>query len=118
MAKSGPLQGAGALPVVLASTSIARRALLQGAGLAFEIMAPGVDEDAVKRDLAGADAACLATALADRKALAIRSEREIRRSVVAILRGRPEDKGLAPVEPPQEARRSVSTPQTRSEKWT
>lgn len=55
---------------------------------------------------------------ADRKALAIRSEREIRRSVVAILRGRPEDKGLAPVEPPQEARRSVSTPQTRSEKWT
>ncbi len=75
MAKSGPLQGAGALPVVLASTSIARRALLQGAGLAFEIVAPGVDEDAVKRDLAGADAACLATALADRKALAVSARR-------------------------------------------
>ncbi|TXL69229.1 hypothetical protein FHP25_39905 [Vineibacter terrae] len=63
------------MPVVLASTSIARRALLQGAGIAFEIVAPGVDEDAVKRELAGADAASLATALADRKALAVSARR-------------------------------------------
>ncbi|WP_218578991.1 Maf family protein [Vineibacter terrae] len=75
MVELGPLQGAGALPVVLASTSIARRALLQGAGIAFEIVAPGVDEDAVKRELAGADAASLATALADRKALAVSARR-------------------------------------------
>jgi septum formation protein len=57
-------------PVVLASTSVSRRQLLADAGLAFEAVAPGVDEAAVKQELAGADAAALASALADRKALA------------------------------------------------
>jgi septum formation protein len=60
-----------AAPVVLASTSVSRRQLLAGAGLDFEAVAPGVDEAAVKAALAGADAAVLASALADRKALAV-----------------------------------------------
>lgn len=57
--------------LVLASTSLSRRMLLQGAGLRFDTVAPDVDESAVKRELATADAAALATALADRKAVAV-----------------------------------------------
>jgi septum formation protein len=37
-----------AIPLVLASTSRTRAALLQGAGLVFETAAPGVDEESVK----------------------------------------------------------------------
>jgi septum formation protein len=69
------LHGAVAPPVVLASTSISRRALLQGAGIDFEAVAPDVDEPAVKRELAEADAAGLAAALADRKALDVSRRR-------------------------------------------
>jgi septum formation protein len=49
--------------------------LLEGAGISFDLMAPGVDEEAVKHELAGADSAALATALADRKALAVSTRR-------------------------------------------
>ena len=39
--------------VTLASTSASRRAVLTGAGVAFEIEAPGVDEDAARASLSG-----------------------------------------------------------------
>lgn len=56
---------------------------------------------------------------ANRKDLALRSERAVRRSVVAILRGRPDDDGLAPAEPADEWRRGrITSPSSRSEKWT
>lgn len=54
----------------------------------------------------------------DRKDLALKSERSIRRDVLAILRGRP-DGDLVPVEPSQEARRTkVAAPVRKSDKWT
>lgn len=57
--------------IVLASTSAARQAMLSAAGISFESMAPGIDEDAVKASLAherltGRD---LADALAEMKAV-------------------------------------------------
>jgi lyso-ornithine lipid O-acyltransferase len=55
----------------------------------------------------------------DRKDLALRTERAVRVSVLGILRGRPGDPGLTPVEPDSETRRQKSAlPQARSEKWT
>jgi septum formation protein len=60
---------------VLASTSLSRRQLLEAAGIRFEAVAPEVDEAAVKRELVAADAATLAAALADRKALAVSARR-------------------------------------------
>jgi 1-acyl-sn-glycerol-3-phosphate acyltransferase len=55
----------------------------------------------------------------DRKDLAIKSERAIRRDVLGILRGRPDDPGLVPVEPSEESRRTkLSVAQPKSEKWT
>lgn len=65
----------GAPPVVLASTSLSRRMLLQRVGLRFEAVSPGIDEAAVKRESAGDDGAALASTLADRKALAVSSRR-------------------------------------------
>ena len=56
--------------VVLASLSTARRTLLAGAGVAFEAVAPGVDEDAVKARMADATPKAVAEALAAAKALA------------------------------------------------
>jgi len=54
----------------------------------------------------------------DRKDLALKSERAIRRDVLAILRGR-EDGDLTPVEPSDEARRiKLGSPVRKSEKWT
>lgn len=54
----------------------------------------------------------------DRKDLARKSERAIRRDVLAILRGRP-DGDLVPVEPSEEARRTkVAAPVRKSDKWT
>lgn len=60
-------------PVILASKSTARRAVLQGAGVPFEAVSPGVDEDAVKTALlgAGANPRAIAEALAEAKALAV-----------------------------------------------
>ncbi|SFV38027.1 lysophospholipid acyltransferase family protein [Hyphomicrobium facile] len=55
----------------------------------------------------------------DRKDLALKTERAIRTDVLGILRGRPGDPGLVPVEPSQESRRQkLALPQARSEKWT
>jgi len=71
MVEAGLLHGAVAPPVVLASISMSRRMLLEGAGIEFTAVAPGVDEAAVKAQFPDADAASLATVLADRKALAV-----------------------------------------------
>jgi 1-acyl-sn-glycerol-3-phosphate acyltransferase len=54
-----------------------------------------------------------------RKELALQSERAIRHAVHGILRGRPGDPNLVPVEPSEENRRKkLASPQPRSEKWT
>lgn len=60
-------------PVLLASASIARAALLKNAGLEFEILPARVDEEELKRSLkaSGASAAETAIALARQKALKI-----------------------------------------------
>ncbi|HJQ57712.1 MAG TPA: Maf family protein [Vineibacter sp.] len=75
MSEAAALQHDDAPPLVLASTSISRRALLRGAGLRFDCVAPEVDEDALKRAQPTADGAALAGLLADRKALAISERR-------------------------------------------
>lgn len=54
--------------LVLASTSAARRALLDAAGVPFETVAPRVDEDAAKAALAHLSPRDLADALAELKA--------------------------------------------------
>lgn len=59
--------------IVLASQSASRRALLQAAGVPFEALSPGVDEEAAKEALRGdgLDARALADALAELKALRV-----------------------------------------------
>lgn len=57
--------------IVLASGSRIRAAILRGAGVAFETASPGVDEAAVKAQMAAATPAQVAEALAERKALAV-----------------------------------------------
>ena len=59
--------------VILASTSASRNALLRAAGVAFESMAPGVDEDAAKAGLTGEGATPrdVADALAELKAVRV-----------------------------------------------
>jgi septum formation protein len=59
------------MTLVLASQSTSRRAMLAAAGVPFEAMAPGVDEDAAKQALRaeGVGARDLADALAELKAL-------------------------------------------------
>lgn len=61
------------MPLILASQSKTRAALLQGAGLSFDCCPAHVDEDAVKDSLKaeGATAENVAEALADLKALKI-----------------------------------------------
>jgi septum formation protein len=56
--------------LVLASASAARRAMLEDAGVAFEVCPARVDEEAMRRRLKaeGADAARIAAALAEAKA--------------------------------------------------
>jgi septum formation protein len=56
---------------MLASASAARAQLLRNAGVEFAIEAAGVDEDALKKDLAGEQPAGVARALAKAKALAV-----------------------------------------------
>ncbi|MGQ0457361.1 MAG: lysophospholipid acyltransferase family protein [Hyphomicrobium sp.] len=58
-------------------------------------------------------------AFADRKALAMTVERQVRRDVHAILRGRPDDETIEPVEPSAEKRRFRHIPAAaKAEKWT
>jgi septum formation protein len=59
--------------IVLASQSASRKALLSAAGVPFEALSPGVDEDAAKEALRGdgLDARGLADALAELKALRV-----------------------------------------------
>ncbi len=67
----------GPTPVVLASQSAARKALLTGAGVAFETASPGVDEAAAKAGLL-AEAAPprdIADVLAELKAVRVSSRR-------------------------------------------
>jgi len=66
-----PTPTAGGL--VLASKSVARRAVLAGAGVPFEAHAPGVDEDAVKTAMLARAAGprAIAAELAERKALKV-----------------------------------------------
>ena len=59
------------------------------------------------------------SAFRDRKDLAIRTEKDIRAAVAGILRGRPDDPALTPVEPTDDARRArLATPAARSDRWT
>jgi len=64
-------------PLILASTSSARRAVLEGAGVPFEAVRSGVDEDATKAALlaGGAGPKAIAEALAAEKALAVSTAR-------------------------------------------
>jgi septum formation protein len=57
--------------LILASQSVARRSLLDGAGIAFEVMSPMVDEESAKQAFRaeGISARDLADALAELKAL-------------------------------------------------
>ncbi|EQB31021.1 Maf family protein [Sphingobium ummariense] len=61
------------MTIILASQSASRRALLEAAGVPFEAMSPGVDEEAAKEALRadGLDARALADALAELKALRV-----------------------------------------------
>ena len=61
------------MSVILASKSAARRAVLDGAAVAYEAMVAGVDEDAVKVEMLanGAGPRDVAEALAERKALVV-----------------------------------------------
>jgi septum formation protein len=68
-------------PLLLASTSPTRLALLRAAGIEPEAEAPGVDERAVEAGLPGRDPATLAARLAEAKALAV-SRRRPERIVV------------------------------------
>lgn len=63
--------------LILASTSTGRRAILDGVGLTFETMAPGVDEDEVKLSMGAekAPAAAVAEALAELKAVRVSQRR-------------------------------------------
>jgi septum formation protein len=62
-----------ATPIILASKSAARRAVLTGAGVPFQVQVAGVDEDAVKTSLLaqGASPRDIADALAELKAIRV-----------------------------------------------
>lgn len=64
--------------LVLASTSATRQAVLRGAGVAFEAVSSGVNEDALKSELLAhhQSPAKIAAALAEAKALAVAWERD------------------------------------------
>ena len=63
-------------PLILASKSAARRAMLDNAGVPFEARVAGVDEDAIKAVSGDLDAAALAVRLAEAKALAVSRDDE------------------------------------------
>ncbi|HYZ49017.1 MAG TPA: nucleoside triphosphate pyrophosphatase [Sphingomonas sp.] len=57
--------------LILASASASRRAMLEAAGVPFEALSPGVDEEAAKASLSALPPRDLADALAELKALKI-----------------------------------------------
>lgn len=65
------------MSVILASKSAARRAVLDGAGVVYEALVAGVDEDAVKIEMlaAGAGPREVAEALAELKAVRVSANR-------------------------------------------
>lgn len=69
------------MPLVLASKSASRRAMLEAAGIAFEAQAADIDERALEAEMADADAGEVAQALAAAKAVAV-SERDCHRLVL------------------------------------
>jgi len=68
---------AAATNIVLASTSSIRKQVLSGAGVAFEAVSPGVDEDAIKGSLLaeGVGPRDIADALAEAKAVKVSNKR-------------------------------------------
>lgn len=60
-----------AAPLVLASQSQSRKAMLEAAGVAFEARAAALDETELKRELIGVPGADIALILAEAKALAV-----------------------------------------------
>jgi septum formation protein len=64
------------VPLILASSSVSRRMMLEAAGVRFTVIAPNVNEDSMKEVLTrqGADAGAVADALAEAKAITV-SER-------------------------------------------
>ncbi|NBB64165.1 septum formation inhibitor Maf [Pseudomonas sp. ODNR1LW] len=58
-------------PLILASKSAARRAMLENAGVPFAVRVADVDEEAIKAVSTDLDAAALAVRLAEAKALAV-----------------------------------------------
>lgn len=65
------------IPFILASSSTSRRMMLEAAGVPFSIVAPGVDEDAMKEALGeDVEPGLVAEALAEAKAVAV-SERHL-----------------------------------------
>ena len=63
-------------PLILASKSAARRAMLENAGVSFAVRVAGVDEDAIKAASGDLDPAALAVRLAEAKALAVSRDDE------------------------------------------
>jgi septum formation protein len=61
-------------PLLLASKSASRRAMLEAAGVAFDCAPAELDERAIEGELADAGPAAVALALADAKALAVSRE--------------------------------------------
>ncbi len=62
-------------PIVLASASASRRAMLEAAGVAFEAVPARIDERALEAEMSGAEAAEIAQALAAAKAAAVSAEK-------------------------------------------
>ena len=61
------------MPLILASTSSIRAAMLDQAGVEFDVRAPSLDEEAIKRDHAG-DGESLACLLAEAKASSVMAD--------------------------------------------
>jgi nucleoside triphosphate pyrophosphatase len=62
------------MKLILASASRSRAQMLRDAGVAFEAVPAGVDEEAVKRSLAPSPSSVVANALAELKAVAVSTE--------------------------------------------
>ncbi len=89
------------LPITLASQSAVRRAVLTAAGVPFAAQSPGVDEDIVKTEMAGAEPAAIAGALAEKKALAVSAKRDglvIGADQILVFEGALWDKALSMAE--------------------